>query len=145
MSIKVRWWDACLVLWTSAKVTTCFMESLHLLNITFALLPREKSTDPGEFNFSYVSPLKSLNLVLIPGAKLDGHRSTWTGSLNIANITLKLITEILNMTAGKKAYFQICSKHLSNVFFIKCSVLWTNFCQYASVVFTKAAIKNIAY
>ena len=121
------------------------MESLHLLNITFALLPCEKSTDPGEFNFSYVSPLKSLNLVLISGVKLDGHPSTWTGSLNIANITLQLMTEILNMTTGKKAYFQIFSKHFSNVFFIKCSVLWTNFCQYASVVFTKAAIKNIAY
>ena len=55
------------------------MESLHFLNITFAELPSGESTNPGEFNFFYISPLKSLNLVLIPGAKLDGHRGTWTG------------------------------------------------------------------
>ena len=39
------------------------MKCLHFLNIIFA----------------YIAPLKSLNLVLNPGAKLDGHRGTWTG------------------------------------------------------------------
>ena len=29
--------------------------------------------------FFYISPLNSLNLVLIPGAKFDGHRGTWIG------------------------------------------------------------------
>ena len=29
--------------------------------------------------FFYISPLKFLDLVLIPGVKLDGHRGTWTG------------------------------------------------------------------
>ena len=29
--------------------------------------------------YFYISPLKSLNLVLIHGAKLDRHRGTWTG------------------------------------------------------------------
>ena len=48
-----------------------------MLNMIFAYLLGEKSTGPGEF-FN-LSPLKSLSLVLIPGAKLDGHRGTWTG------------------------------------------------------------------
>ena len=42
----------------------------------------EKSTGPGEFNFIYISPLKSLHLVLIPRAKLDDHRGSWTGCLH---------------------------------------------------------------
>ena len=54
---------------------------LHFLNITFAKLPSGESIYPGEFSFFYISPLKSLNLVLIPGAKLDGQRGTWAGSL----------------------------------------------------------------
>ena len=68
-------------LWILVKVTKRFMESLHFLNITFAKLPSGESIYPGEFNFFYVSPLKSLNLVLIPGANLDGQRGTWAGSL----------------------------------------------------------------
>ena len=59
------------------------MESLHFLNITFAELPSGESTNPGEFNFFYISPLKSLNLVLIPGADLDGHRGAWTGCISV--------------------------------------------------------------
>ena len=47
------------------------MESLHFLNTIFAKLPSENSTGPGDF--------KSLNFVLTPGAKLGGHRGTWTG------------------------------------------------------------------
>ena len=54
------------------------MKSLHFLKKVFAKLSGEKSTGPGEFNFFYISPLKSLDLVLIPGAKLDGHRDIWT-------------------------------------------------------------------
>ena len=68
-------------LWILVKVTKRFMESLHFLNITFAKLHSGESIYPGEFNFFYISPLKSLNLVLIPGAKLDGQRGTWAGSL----------------------------------------------------------------
>ena len=55
------------------------MESLHFLYITFAQLPSEKSTGPRELNWFYIFLLKSLNFVFIPGAKLDGHRDTWTG------------------------------------------------------------------
>ena len=29
--------------------------------------------------FFYISPLNYLNLVLAPGAKLEGHRGTWAG------------------------------------------------------------------
>ena len=57
------------------------MELLHFQNIIFAQLPGEKSTDPGEFNFFYISPLKSLDLVLILGEKLDDHRGTWMGCI----------------------------------------------------------------
>ena len=62
--------DAPLVLWILAKVTTGFMESLHFLNKIFAYLPNGKSTCPSEFNFLFISPLKSLNLVLISGKKI---------------------------------------------------------------------------
>ena len=56
-----------------AKVTTRFMESLHFFQKKFGLSPGGKSFSPGEF-FFYISLLKSLSLVLIPGAKLDVHR-----------------------------------------------------------------------
>ena len=62
-----------------AKVTTRFIKSLHFLNLIFAEVPGGESTGPGEFNFFQISPLISLNLALIPGAKLDAHRGTWTG------------------------------------------------------------------
>ena len=67
------------------------MEYLYFLNIisngidlgkhleSFAKLPGGNSTGPGEFNFFYISPLNSLNLALIPGAKFDEHQGTWTG------------------------------------------------------------------
>ena len=43
-----------------------------------AWLRGRKSTGIDEFFFD-ISPLKSLNLVLMPGAKLDGYRGTWAG------------------------------------------------------------------
>ena len=43
----------------------------------FCLAPRWKMTWPQWIYFFYISPLKSLNLALIPGTKLDGHRGTW--------------------------------------------------------------------
>ena len=48
------------------------MKSLHFLNIIFAKLSGGKS-------------VKSLNLVLIPGGKFDGHRGTWAGCLQRVN------------------------------------------------------------
>ena len=51
------------------EVTTRFMESLNFLNIIFAELPGGKSGSSGEFSFFYIFALKSLNLVLIHGAK----------------------------------------------------------------------------
>ena len=60
------------------------MESLHFLNCIFASLASEKSVDPGEVDFFFfnISPLRSLNLILIPEAKLDDHNSTWRGCFN---------------------------------------------------------------
>ena len=70
------------------------MESLRSLNIicngnnlgkyseNFCLAPGGKTTGPSEICFFDFSPLNSLNLVLIPGAKSNGHRDTWTGCVN---------------------------------------------------------------
>ena len=90
MSIRVRW-DASLVLWILATVTTCFIESLDILNTIFLSSLISNPLDQVDFMFFfYISPLKSLNLVLIPGAKLDGHWGTWTGCIkDYYNLYLK--------------------------------------------------------
>ena len=54
------------------------MESIHFLNIIFVQLLGEKSTGPSKFSLIYIFRLKSFNLVLIPRAKSDNHRGTWT-------------------------------------------------------------------
>ena len=59
------------------------MESIHFLNIIFAQLLGEKSTGPSKFSLIYIFRLKSFNLVLIPRAKSDGHRGTWTACTKI--------------------------------------------------------------
>ena len=81
------------------------MESLHFLDVIgnesgldkylqiCASLPGGKSTNPGKFNFLYIFPLNFLNLVLIPVAKFDGHRGSWTGCKNIREV-LKLHRKI---------------------------------------------------
>ena len=68
------------------------MKYLYFLNIAdnendlgkylkiFTQLLGGKSTVPGEFVFLYF-PLNSLNLILIPGAKLDSLLGTWTGCM----------------------------------------------------------------
>ena len=49
----------------------------------FAKLPSGKSTEPSDFYFFFhIPPLDSLNLGLLSGAKLYGHRGTWTGCVN---------------------------------------------------------------
>ena len=64
------------------QLATFLMDSLHY---NFCLAPGGKSTRPGEFHFFYIFSLKSLNLLLIPGTKLDSHQSTWTGYSIIEN------------------------------------------------------------
>ena len=66
-----------LVLWILATVATCFIESLDILNTIFLSSLISNPLDPVDFIFFYISSLKSLNLVLIPGAKLDDHQGTW--------------------------------------------------------------------
>ena len=110
MSVKVRWWDASLAFWILAKVTTRFIKSLHFLNIIFAKLPGRKLTGPGEFIFFYISPLKSLNLALIPGAKFDAHRGTWTGC-----IYFRVLGENFDFQLSGSYVVRYC-KILSNVF-----------------------------
>ena len=59
---------------TLAKIATRFMKSLQ------SLLGSAAENQQGSMNFFFdISPLKSLNLVLMPGAKLDGYRGTWAG------------------------------------------------------------------
>ena len=59
------------------------MESIHFLNIIFVQLLGEKSTGPSKFSLMYIFRLKYFNLVLIPHAKSDGHRGTWTACTKI--------------------------------------------------------------
>ena len=80
--------DASLALWILTKVTTRFMESLHVLGIVFVYLPGRNQLAPVNFFFFfYISPLKSLNLVLILSVKLDGHRGTWTGCISFVKVS----------------------------------------------------------
>ena len=59
---------------TLAKIATRFMKSLQ------PLLGSAAENQQGSMNFFFdISPLKSLNLFLMPGAKLDGYRGTWAG------------------------------------------------------------------
>ena len=60
------------------------LQNLCILNIFFSQLPGGKSTDPGEFNCFYISLVKSLNIILIPGAKLNCHLAIWTGSCKLS-------------------------------------------------------------
>ena len=50
-----------------------FRFGFWISNIIFAELPGGKSTGPRKFNVFHISPLTFLNLVLIPGTKLDRH------------------------------------------------------------------------
>ena len=49
---------------------------LSIIVRNYAELSAGKLTDPGGFSFVYISSLRSSNLVLIPGAKLDSYRGT---------------------------------------------------------------------
>ena len=62
------------------------MISVNILEIS-AELPGGKGTGPGKFRLFYFSPLSSLNLAVIPGARADDHWDNWTGcrSLSIAS------------------------------------------------------------
>ena len=60
------------------------------------------STGLDEFNFFHITPLKSLNLVLIPVAKLDGHRGSWTVCIIVLDIGFvkDLGDAIMNLAAS---------------------------------------------
>ena len=47
------------------------------------------------------------------------------------------MTEILKITKGQSAYFQICLIYLSEVIYVNCTVLCLNSCQNTSVDFAK--------
>ena len=51
-------------------------------------------------NFIYISQLKSLNLVLIPGVKLNVHRDTWAGYICDSS-TRDFLSEFFQSTVGR--------------------------------------------
>ena len=53
------------------------------------------------------------------------------------------MTEILRITTDQLAYFQICLKHFSDVFFVNYTVLCLNSSQNNSVVFAKVTVRSI--
>ena len=60
-----------------------FYEITAFFKHNFCLAPRWKINRARWFFFFFnISRLKSLNLVLMPGAKLDGYRGTWAGCFN---------------------------------------------------------------
>ena len=89
---KTKTWIRCLPIVHQNYVVRCFLCALNYgqssksLSNTFAWLSVGQSTDPNEVNIFYISPLQSLNLVLIACAKLNGHWGTWTGCLKIIKI-----------------------------------------------------------
>ena len=85
------------------------MESLDFVSIISAQLPGGKSTGPGEFNFLHISPLKSLNLVLIPGVTLGGHWGTWTGCYRSNRLCFDQLLQIY------KSYIQTLTTELYKV------------------------------
>ena len=86
------------------NVATGFMESLHFLNITFSQLPGGKSIGPGGFSCFYISLVKSLYIILIPGAKLDRHRgtSTWFIANNVKTEEELMVKAQKQFAEGKK-------------------------------------------
>ena len=73
-------------------------------------------------------------------------KSNFPSSLNKANMTpaFKKVTEILRITTDHSAYFQICLKYFSDVFFVNYTVLCLNYCQNTGVVFAKLTVRSIA-
>ena len=61
-----------------------FYRMSAFLNIFFSQLPSGKSTDPGEFNCFYISLVKSLNIILLPGAKLNYQQAIWRGCCKLS-------------------------------------------------------------
>ena len=59
---------------TSYKISSIF-------KYNFCLAPRWKLTWRQLICFFYISPLKSMDLILIIGKKLDGQLGTWTGRM----------------------------------------------------------------
>ena len=85
--------------------------------------------------YFFLDSLESLNLVLIPGAKLDGHRGTWTGCFLFGN--LLDMDDTLNYFI---CHYSSCSNNLlrksikTNWFFSVVEYLW-NLEQTATKVF----------
>ena len=86
----------------------------------FAQLLSGKLTDHGEFNFSYISPLNSFNLVLIPGAKLDGHRGTYFWLALFRSLLMQFLNVSLGSIVIPKSLCRYISR--SDIFIINISV-----------------------
>ena len=58
----------------------------------------ENQLAPVNLIFFHISPLKSLNLALILGAKMDAHRGTWTGCKKVLQLPSLSIFELILST-----------------------------------------------
>ena len=86
--------------------------------------------------FFCISPLKSLNLVLIPGAKLDGHWGTWTGCLTEINESSTIAKKRISLesdTVKHLTAFRIISSEMPISLLIRS--WWWFSCLYIEIFF----------
>ena len=76
--------------------------------------------------FFNISTLKSLNLVLISGAKLNGHKGTWAGCLKLIRATAMLykVRDYVNARISKPIYHGLFESNISYA----CIILGQNLC-----------------
>ena len=129
MFINFRWWDASFALWIFDKLTTCFMESLHFFKHNFYLVPRWNINWPRWICiFFYISRLKSLNLVLIPGANWMTTGALGQGVLNLYTTPMRptifyCSSAIFNMCYAKSVQPEIVADNI--IVYYACTTWFT--------------------
>ena len=88
--------------------------------------PGENQLTSVNLIFFNISTLKSLNLVLIPGAKLNGHQGTWAGCLKLIRATTMLykVRDYANARISKAIYHGLFESNISYA----CIILGQNLC-----------------
>ena len=130
----------------------------------FCLAPRWKINWPRWIFFFYISPLKSLNLVLIPGAKLDGYWGTCTGCMSSKDFkswTQPFVSNFSSLKALNKYLFASINgniwKYLKNFVSIDekychlfkiqpgqgISLFWSSFCSLLFKTVLKSFLRQV--
>ena len=65
----------------------------------------ENWQSPVNYIFLYISPLKYLNLVLIPGVKMDNHRGTWTDCIKQYDANMWIIEAFVKIFLKRLVIF----------------------------------------